>query len=310
MTIRRRWTLCGALAASLWAGTLSAAEIEGFTEPYRDLEVAASDTGIISSIDVKEGDRVQKDQILGTLDQKLLNATLEIADKSKSAKGRINSAQADIRMKAERAEKLQMLLTRKHASQEEVDRSVVEKEVAQAQLLAVQEELLVRALEYDRIKIQIEQRIVRSPIDGVVVRMHRDVGEFVSGNDPVVATIVQLDPLIATYSIPSIFTKEIKPNEEVNILIGEGKTATKGTVDYIAPVTDAQSGTIQVKVRVPNPNNVFRSGEKCLLVVKGELPKTETAGQTKDAQPPAKPAPAPAPKPAVKTSQLQLGRPQ
>jgi RND family efflux transporter MFP subunit len=308
MTIRHRWTLCGALAASLWAGTLSAAEIEGFTEPYRDLEVAASDTGIIASIDVKEGDRVQKDQILGTLDQKLLNATLEIADKSKGAKGRINSAQADIRMKAERAEKLQQLLTRKHASQEEVDRSVVEKEVAQAQLLAVQEELVVRALEYDRIKIQIEQRIVRSPIDGVVVRMHRDVGEFVSGNDPVVATIVQLDPLIATYSIPSIFTKEIKPNEEVNILIGEGKTATKGTVDYIAPVTDAQSGTIQVKVRVPNPNNVFRSGEKCLLVVKGELPKTETAGQTKDAQAPAKAAPAP--KPAVKTSQLQLGRPQ
>lgn len=315
MTIRYHLTFSAALAASLWAGSLSAAEIEGFTEPYRDLEVAASDTGIMASIEVKEGDRVQKDQILGTLDQKLLNATLEIADKSKSAQGRINSAQADIRMKSERAEKLQQLQTRKHATQEEVDRSVVEKEVAQAQLLAVQEELVVRALEYERIKIQIEQRIVRSPIDGVVVRVHRDIGEFVSGNDPVVAQIVQLDPLIATYSIPTTFTKEIRPNEEVNILIGEEKTATKGTVDYIAPVTDAQSGTIQVKVRVPNPNNTFRSGEKCLLVVKGELPKPEVASPAKGTLPAAKPgslpvsAPPPA-KPAFKTGQLQLGRPQ
>ncbi len=104
-----------------------------------------------------------------------------------------------------------------------------------------------------------------------------------------VAQIVQLDPLIATYSIPTTFTKEIRLNEEVNILIGEGKTATKGTVDYIAPVTDAQSGTIQVKVRVPNPNNTFRSGEKCLLVVKGELPKPEVASPSKGTLPAAKP---------------------
>lgn len=309
MINHRSWKLCGALAASLWAGSLSAAEIEGFTEPYRDLDVAASDTGIVASIDVKEGDRVQKDQILGTLDQKLLNATLEIAEKSRSAKGKINSAQADIRMKTDRAAKLAQLLTREHASQEEVDRSLVEKDVAEAQLLAVQEELLVRSLEYDRIKIQIEQRIVRSPIDGVVVKVNRDVGEFVSGNDPVIATVVQLDPLIATYSIPSVFMKEIKAEAPVDIRIGEGKSTVQGTVDYISPVTDAQSGTIQVKVKVPNPNNNFRSGEKCLLVVKGELPKAETAAQPKDAPAPSKPATAPA-KAQVKTSRLDVAQPQ
>lgn len=269
------WTL----ALSLCGGMLSASEIEGFTEPYRDLDVAVSDTGIVATIDVKEGDHVLKDQILGTLDQKLLNATLEIAEKSRTAKGRIQSAQADIRLKSERAEKLLQLLSRKHASQEEIDRGLVEKEVAEAQLLAVEEDLAVRSLECERIKIQIEQRIVRSPIDGVVVKLHRDVGEFVSGSDPVVATVVQLDPLIATYSIPSIFMKDIQSNQEVSILIGEGRGPAKGTVDYIAPVTDAQSGTIQVKVKVANPKNSFRSGEKCLLVVKGDIPKTETASQ-------------------------------
>lgn len=303
MKTKNRLSLCAALAACLLAVPVSAAEIEGFTEPFRDLEVASTDVGIVSIINVKEGDRVQKDQILGTLDQSLLNATLEIADRSRNAKGRVNSAQADVRLRTERGEKLIMLLERKHATQEEVDRSVVEKEVSEAQLLAVEEELLIRGLEYDRIQVQLEQRNVRSPIDGVVIKVHRDVGEFVSSNDPVIATVVQLDPLIATYSVPSVLSHELKANVEVNMYVGEARVPAKGVVDYIAPVIDAQSGTILIKVRVPNANNVYRSGEKCLLVVNGDLPKTETAGAPKS-----RTAPIPAARPPLKTSRLEVGK--
>ena len=285
---KSRFGMCATLAACLLSGSLSAAEIEGFTEPFRDLDVAATDTGIVSLINVKEGDEVKKDQILGSLDQSLLNATLEIADRGRNAKGRVNSAQADVRLKTERVEKLKVLHERKHATQEEYDRSLVEKEVSEAQLLAVQEELLIRGLEYERIKVQLEQRQVRSPIDGVVTKVQRDVGEFVSGNDPVIATVVQLDPLIATYSIPSTLSKGIKPNAPVEMLIGDTRVPAKGTVEYVAPVTDAQSGTIQIKVRLPNPKREYRSGEKCLLVVSGDLPKPEMAKQPKNGLTPPK----------------------
>lgn len=301
----QRWGLCATLAACLLTSSLSAAEIEGFTEPYRDLDVASTDTGIVALINVKEGDLVQKDQVLGSLDQSLLKATLEIADRGRNAKGRVNSAQADVRLKTERVEKLKLLHERKHATQEELDRSLVEKEVAEAQLLAVQEEILVRGLEYDRIQIQLEQRQVRSPIDGVVIQVHRDVGEFVSGNDPVIATVVQLDPLIATYSVPSLMSKGIQRDTSVDMLVGDARLPVKGLVDYVAPVTEAQSGTILIKVRVPNPKREYRSGEKCLLVVGGELPKTETAGQLKKGvSPPA------TVKPPLKTSQLEFGKAQ
>ena len=302
---KKRWGWCAILATGFLTSSMSAAEIEGFTEPYRDLEVASTDTGIVSLINVKEGDLVQKDQVLGSLDQSLLKATLEIADRGRNAKGRVNSAQADVRLKTERVEKLKLLHERKHATQEELDRSLVEKEVSEAQLLAVQEEILVRGLEYDRIQIQLEQRQVRSPIDGVVTQVHRDVGEFVSGNDPVIATIVQLDPLIATYSVPSLMSQGIQPNTSVDMLVGDARLPVKGVVDYVAPVTDAQSGTILVKVRVPNPKREYRSGEKCLLVVGGELPKTETAGQSKKGIS----APAKA-KPPLKTGQLEIGKAQ
>jgi multidrug efflux pump subunit AcrA (membrane-fusion protein) len=164
----------------------------------------------------------------------------------------------------------------------------------------VQEEITVRGLEYDRIKIQLEQRQVRSPIDGVVIKLQRDVGEFVSGNDPVIATVVQLDPLIATYSVPSSLSQDIKPDSNVEILIGNARTPAQGVVDYVAPVTDAQSGTILVKVRVPNPKYEYRSGEKCLLLVDGEIQKEETADRPKSGL-----APLPGARPLLKTSRIE-----
>lgn len=299
------WGMCVTLAACVMAGSVSASEIEGFTEPYRDLDVAATDTGIVSLVNVKEGDQVKKDQVLGSLDQSLLNATLEIADRGRQAKGRLNSASADVRLKSERCEKLKLLHDRKHATQEELDRSFVEKEVSEAQLLAVQEEINVRGLEYDRIKIQLEQRQVRSPIDGVVIKLHRDVGEFVSGNDPVIATVVQLDPIIATYSVPSSLSKEIKEDSNIEVLIGNERVPAQGTVDYIAPVTDAQSGTILIKVRIPNPKFEYRSGEKCLLVVNGEAQKEEMADRSKSGN-----APQQGIKPQVRTSRTELKKVQ
>lgn len=290
-----------AIALLLAASPVLAIEIEGFTEPYRDLDVAATETGIVAKIHIKEGDTVHKDQVLGNLDEAVLRATLEIADRHRQAQGRLKSAQADVRLKSERAEKLKLLFDRQHASQEEIDRTLVEKDVAEAQLLAVEEEIAVRQLEFDRIQVQLEQRQVRSPIDGVVVKVHRDVGEFVSLNDPVVVTVVQLDPLIATHSVPSSLCREITLNSTVNIQVGDKYTPVKGTVEYIAPVTDAQSGTVQIKIRVPNPDRLHRSGEKCQLILPGDAPQAETVNQRVKGSKPASTL-----SPAPKTSQIEL----
>ena len=39
----------------------------------------------------------------------------------------------------------------------------------------------------------------------------------------------------------------------------------KGAIDFISPVTDAESGTVRVKVRIDNPQNKYRSGQRCAL---------------------------------------------
>ena len=210
------------------------AEIDGFTEPYRDIDVAASEMGRVISLEVREGDRVTTGQLLARLDEDVLNAMLKIAKADMESAGRLEAAQAELRMHQESLEKLEELLQRNHATQREVDRARSQKEMAEARVKATQEELAVKSLEYARTQAQLEQRRVLSPIDGVVTRVYKDAGEFVSPNDPILVKIVQLDPLLIVFSVPVAEARKLaadadrpRPNR-----IGRGAGRRSGRIRF------------------------------------------------------------------------------
>ena len=57
-----------------------AIQVDGFTEPYRTIDIAAAETGIIAEINVEEGDTVRRGQVLAVLDRDVLLALLAIAE--------------------------------------------------------------------------------------------------------------------------------------------------------------------------------------------------------------------------------------
>lgn len=256
------------LLICLAAETGVAVEIDGFTEPSRDLDLAAADTGRIESIDVREGETIQAGQQLATLNQDILSASRRIVEKQIAAQGKLKSAKADLRLKTERVRKLSELLVRRHATQEEVDRADIEREIAAAAVEVVEEERAVHVLERERIDHQLERQIVRSPIDGVVVRTMKDAGEFVSPADPVVLRVVQLNPMLAVFNVPEQFVGgEVKEGAEVSLAIGSARRPAKAIVGFVSPVIEPQSSTVRVKVRIDNSQGEIRSGEKCALVL-------------------------------------------
>ncbi|MCA9168601.1 MAG: efflux RND transporter periplasmic adaptor subunit, partial [Planctomycetales bacterium] len=56
------------IAVLAWPTVANAVEIQGFTEPYQDIDVAAAEAGIVEAIHVSEGDRVHENQLLLQLD--------------------------------------------------------------------------------------------------------------------------------------------------------------------------------------------------------------------------------------------------
>lgn len=247
-------------------------KVSSFTEPYRSIDVSAAEMGTLSTLEVREGDRVSKGEVLARLNDEVLQASLELASKSMEARGKLNSAMAEFNMQQGRFQKLLGLHQRNHASQIEIDRAQSQVAVAQAQVEAVNDDIVLKGLERARIKAQLEQRLLRSPIEGIVTRVLKDEGEFVSATDPVVANVVQLNPLLVVFPVPQKTALQLQSGQEVKIAIGEkneGANAS-GLVEFVSPDADAQSGTCRVKVKVDNPGMKWASGVACELVISEE----------------------------------------
>jgi RND family efflux transporter MFP subunit len=251
----------------LFSTVASSAEIEGFSEPWRTIDIAAADSGIVAELLVSEGTTVAAGELLGQLHLSVHEAALAAACKAAESQGRLQSAQADLKLKADRLQKLQGLLENKHASQEEVDRAVLERDIAAAQLLAVQEDLELRLLEQQRIAAQLEQRRFRSPISGIVSKIDKEPGEFVSANDPVILQIVQLDQLRLVFSVPAEHIPALRKLDTVRIRCGELPEPIAAKIDFISPLIDPQSSTVRVKVRLPNPEGLYPCGTRCWLIL-------------------------------------------
>ena len=137
----------------------TAAEIETtYTEPYLEVEVPASEMGVLKELLVREGDAVKKGQILARMDNTVLTSSLEVARAAMEAEGSLRSAEAALQARKKQFDSYKTLRNRGNATQREMDRAENEYIQAQTQLQSVREELEVRRLEYERIRAQLQHR--------------------------------------------------------------------------------------------------------------------------------------------------------
>lgn len=258
-------TLGVARAENPEAADLQDQDLEGFTEPVRKLDLIPPEPGIISSLKVREGDRVKKNQLLGFLDCETQEIALKIAKNNAEARGRLDSAIAERDLRKWRLAKLQRLRAEGHANEEEVTRVASELAVAEANVLAAMEQHAADTLEAERIASMIERRMMRSPFDGLITRVFREEKDFVGNNNSPVMTIMQPDKLRVTFTIPTAMAARLKVDKSVALTFPTSGQKATGTVEFISPVTEAESDTVRVKVLIDNPEGKYRCGVRCAL---------------------------------------------
>ena len=219
----------------------------GFTEPYRRVQVACAETGIVANVDVRVGERVQAGQVLATLESTEHRAMLELAEHQMAAQGRLEATLAEARLHQARLVNLTELAAQGYANQEELHRARMDSEVADAHVRAAREELVSRALEVRKIQAQLDNRTIRAPQNGVLVEILKKPGEFVSYNDPNVCVLVELDRLLATFCVPQERTGTWEVGQTMHIRFGGQSPLVDSTIEVISPVTDAESGTVRVQ---------------------------------------------------------------
>lgn len=246
-------------------------EVEGYLEPIKRIDVSTVETGIIESIQVKEGDIVSRGQTLVRLDREVLEKSLAVAKAESEAVGSLNTAKAELKLQENRFEILKNLFDKGHGRPSELERARADVEVARGRVLRAEEEILIRRRQMKQIEAKLAVRDIVSPIDGIVIEIHKDPGEAVSPNQPELVTVVDINQLKCVFDVPSKLASNLKSNMDVTLL-SESHANIKGLIQWKSPIMNPDSETIKVIVRIDNSNRELISGHHCLL----NLPKSFT----------------------------------
>ncbi len=213
----------------------AAQDLEGMIEPYEIVKVSSQVSGVIETIPVERGDLVKKGQVIATL-------------KSGVEAANVKLAQSQVDFSRRKLERNKDLFVNKLISENEKDEIETELKKNEAMLQDVQEKL--------------EMRIIRSTIDGVVVKRELSPGEYISEKH--ILVIAMINPLNVEVVVPvrrygSIYkgmTAEVRPEAPVGGVY-------HGKVVIVDKVIDAASGTYGVRVELPNANLKLPAGLKC-----------------------------------------------
>ena len=229
--------LAGLLAAGPPARAQGGGRFECLVEPYVEVDLASGIPGILDAVSVDRGDFVEKDQVVAKLRSDVEKASYDLV------KAKLEFATRKVQRNEEMYRK-QMI-------------SIHEKD-------ELETEMHLLRLELREVEERLNLRTIRSPLGGVVVKRHFSPGEFVQ-EDPVLS-LAQIDPLRVEVAVPVRLYGRIRVGMTAEV---EWEAPLGGRhpamVTIVDPVVDAASGTIGVRLEVPNPDHSLPAGTTCYV---------------------------------------------
>ncbi len=225
------------ICQALTAGGLA---LEGRVFPFRQVEVSAPVSSRITELRVAEGEVVKAGQPLAQLYGKLEELEMQ-------------------RAKA--------MLERREFEAKGAKRLYDSKIIPEGRALESRIELELARLQYETAAEQVRLRTVVAPMDGVVVTRYHEVGEAVSGAQPMFRLMDLSRVLIQCAASPESLAA-LTPGRKVRVLVIEssGTEHVEGEVTLVDPCADAK-GKVRVKVVVANPDRRIRAGLKAQVLL-------------------------------------------
>ena len=236
---------------------------KSFTEPIEKSVAASAEIGIISNTFVKEGDHVKVGDPLAEINQAVLQESLAIAEARAGSTARLDVAASQTELLKSQLEALNSLVEGGHTNRFEVEQKQSEYLQAQAEHRAAKDELMLSKLEVNRIKAQITDRTIKSPINGIVTEIHKQLGENVTNSEPQYATVVRINELKVRFYLDAATLKRSLVGDQVNVYVGRDRTQLAGTIIFVSPIIDPDSGLGRLEIKLSNQNFNIQSGVVC-----------------------------------------------
>jgi membrane fusion protein (multidrug efflux system) len=239
---------------------------------YREVQVRARVGGILIKRNYNEGSAVKAGQALFEIDPAPFEAELA------RAKAQLQQAQAQLSQAIRDAERATQLFAKGAGSEKARDDALSAKELGAAAVAAAEAQVRTAQLNLSYTK-------VTAPISGITSLEQVPEGSLVgtSGDAGLLTSITQLDPVYVNFSFADREGAEIRrllnaqsskgspPRDlKVKITFGDGTVYDQeGTIDFTSSSIDAQTGTLQARAIVKNPDSQLVPGQFVRATVTG-----------------------------------------
>ncbi len=197
------------------------------------LELKSEIDGTIQEILFREGQQVEKGQLLIRLDETKLAA--DVAE-----------FESNFKLGQANFERARQLAQEKLISQSEYDQAAATFDVRQATLNRKQREL--------------KDTRITAPFSGVIGARNVSPGQVIARNT-LLTWLVDVDPIKVELNVPERFLGQLRLGQTLDLTVAAfGTNQFHGKVYFIAPAVDANTRTTLVKAEIPNPKLELKPG--------------------------------------------------
>ena len=207
--------------------------LPGTTEAWQDVQVSADTAGRIEWMGPREGDKVNKGDLLIKIDVSAPKAAMD-------------HAAAQLKLADDLYQRRKRLFERKIIAKEELDQSATQR--------------IFAATDLEQIKVRYNHGFPRSPITGIINHLYVDTGEFIDTGKPI-ADIVNIDRIKINVRVPELDIRFVLQGQKTPVRIDAfPERDLGGKVDFVAFKADPATKTFLVRTLIDNRLGDIRPG--------------------------------------------------
>ena len=224
--------------------------VMGTVKGETEIELRFEINGVIQSIYFREGEMINKGDLVASLDPKDAQLKFEYG------KNKLASAEASYQSSLKKLEVHRKLYEAGAIIESKLQEVELECESAKFQVETVKAEEKLA-------KLELEKTNFYSPIHGVVGLLDMEEGEFVTPQDKV-TSLLEIDNVLVEVGIVERDINKIKMGQRAEVFVDAyPNLAFEGTVDNIFPVVEGKSRTLTTQIKVANPEGLLLPGMFC-----------------------------------------------
>lgn len=227
-----------------------------------EVEVGSPVTGILGRIEVERSDKVDKGQVVARLKSNVERRSVDLASLRANNNAEVEAARTALEHATREKERAVKLYRKQLVSRQFLDKAITEQRLATQKLEQARSDAAQAREELKLARAQLQQRVIRSPISGVVAERYLASGQRVQ--DAPILKIVSIDPLKVDVVMPATYFSKLERGQTMKIkpeIIGLEENTARVTI--IDRFIDSASNTFRVTLEMPNPGQKIPPGARC-----------------------------------------------